>query len=172
MIRLFPLLTLFLFGCSAPTITSNCDNTADFSTYKTFTFAYYEAYNKPNHPEYENLENRALIEYAIANELQHIGYSQVAEKGDLTVVYDIIIKDMVDPRVDSAVIYKPWVDTKIDSFNYTEGLLVIRLIDRQIGKMVWQGSLSGILNRKPQRFGNKVEQYITKLFSTLSKQMQ
>ena len=74
---------------------------------------------------------------------------------------------MIDPRVDSAVIYKPWVDTKIDSFNYTEGLLVIRLIDYREGKMVWQGSLSGILNHKPNKFEKKLERYIAELFSSL-----
>ena len=83
------------------------------------------------------------------------------------VVFDIIITDKVDPRVDSAVIYKPWVDTRTDSFNYTEGLLVVRLIDQSAGTMIWQGSLSGILNNKPEKFGRKADTYMTLLFASL-----
>ena len=126
----------------------------------------------PSHPEYNNPENRQLVKQAITNELTKLGYSEIETDGDLLVLYDIIIKEMVDPRVDSAVIYKPWVDTKTDSFNYMEGLLVVKLVDREGDNMVWQGSLSGILNNKPEKFGRKADYYMTKLFAALVEHMQ
>lgn len=169
--RLLILLTIFFIGCSVTTITSNFDESADFSSYKTFSFTAYEPSVKPAHPEYNNPESRLIIQQAITKELTKMGYAPVAENPDLMVAFDVIITEMVDPRVDSAVIYKPWVDTKTDTFNYTEGLLVIRLIDQEKGNMVWQGSLSGVLNRKPEKFGNKIDLYLGKLFAALADHM-
>lgn len=170
--RLLILLVIFFTGCSAPIITSNCDESADFSLYRTFSYGTYQATTKPAHPEYNNAENRQLIKQAISNELIKLGYAEKENNGDLMVLFDFIITEMVDPRVDSAIIYKPWVDTKTDSFNYTEGLLVIKLIDNKEGNLIWQGSLSGILNNKPEKFGRKADFYMTKLFAALVEHMQ
>jgi hypothetical protein len=170
--RLLILLTIFFIGCSVPTITSNCDESADFSSYKTFSYTTYQESTKPVQPEYNNPENREIIKQAITNELVMMGYLAVEDDPDLLVAFDVIITEMVDPRVDSAVIYKPWVDTKTDSFSYTEGLLVVRLIDKKEGNLVWQGSLSGIVNRKPEKFGHKIDDYIAKLFAALAEHMQ
>jgi len=170
--RLILILGIIFLGCSAPTITSNCDNSANFSIYKTFAFKNNPENINPSLSEYHTDAFRVLIEKGIGNELMKLGYRKVLDSADLIVAYDVLIKNMLDPRVDSAVIYKPWVDTKIDSFNYTEGLLVIRLIDHDKNKMVWQGSLSGILNRKPEKFGEMVDVYICKLFDALAKQLQ
>lgn len=170
--RFLVLMAIFFIGCSAPTITSNCDETADFRSYKTFSYGAYQVSTKPAHPEYNNPENRQLIQQAISNELTKLGYTEIETNGDLMILFDIIITEMVDPRVDSAVIYKPWVDTKTDSFNYTEGLLVVKLVDYKGGNMIWQGSLSGILNNKPEKFGRKADFYMTKLFAPLVEHMQ
>jgi len=166
------LVLIFFVGCSAPTITSNSEKSTNFNSYSSFSLANRKAILRPNQHGYENPEINKIIKQAIANELIAAGYKLVKDNPDLLVVYDIVITEMVDPRVDSAVIYKPWVDTKIDSFNYSEGLLVVRLIDQRKGKMVWQGSLSGILNRNPKQFSKRAETYISKLFVSLHKQIQ
>ena len=163
---------IFFVGCSAPIISSNCEESADFSAYKTFSYVSYQESLNAAHPEYNNPENRQLIEESITRELNKLGYLKKEAMGDLMVGFEFIITDMVDPRVDSAVIYKPWADTKTDSFNYTEGLLVVRLVDREGGNLVWQGSLSGILNNKPEKFGRKLDDYMTKLFAALVEHMQ
>lgn len=170
--RLIVVLLGFFICCSPPTITSNRDSNADFSSFKTYCFADYNQNQIVKRPDYDNAESRAIIDAAINNEMAKLGYSKVDSGSDLMVQYDILITEKVDPRVDSAVIYKPWVDVRTDTFNYTEGLLIIRLIDRHKGKMIWQSSLSGILKRKPKSFDNKLDNYIAELFSSLSKQIQ
>ena len=74
---------------------------------------------------------------------------------------------MVDPRYDSAVIYKPWVDTKLDTFNYTEGLTTIQLIDFNASEMIWQGSVTGILVQSPEKFQQRITKDVAKIFATL-----
>jgi hypothetical protein len=169
--RFFLPVLVLIIGCSPPTMTSNCDESVDFKQYTTFCVVDVQEEENPVYPEYDNYDNRILVETAIINELTNMGYKRMEKSPDLIVDFDIVITEKVDPRVDSAVIYKPWVDTKIDSFNYTEGLLVVRVVDRQEKKLVWQGSLSGIINSKPQAFDNKIKSYISKLFDTLSCRM-
>lgn len=170
--RLIVVIFGFFLSCSPPTITSNRDTKTDLSSFKTYCFADYNQTKKITRPDYDNLETRAIIDSAIAKEMAKLGYTLVEKASDIMVQYDIVITEKVDPRVDSAVIYKPWVDVRTDTFNYTEGLLIIRLIDRNKDKMVWQGSLSGIINRKPKSFDNKLDNYIAELFSSLSEQLQ
>ena len=166
--RFFVPVLVLIIGCTPPTITSNCDQSVNFKQYTTFCVVDVQEEENPVYPEYDNFDNRVLIEKAIINELTKMGYTRSEDSPDLVVDFDIVITEKVDPRVDSAVIYKPWVDTRIDSFNYTEGLLVVRVVDRNAEKLVWQGSLSGILNKKPEAFDNKIKSYISKLFDTLS----
>lgn len=170
--RLVPIVIWFFIGCSPPVITSNSEPGTDFNSFETFCFADYDPELPVARPDYNNPQNRKIIEEAIINELQKLGYTKVDRNSELMVQYDILITEMVDPRVDSAVIYKPWIYAQTDTFNYTEGVLVVRLIEREKGKLLWQGSLTGILNRKPDSFGNKIEQYITELFSGLAERMQ
>lgn len=170
--RLIVIVLWIFIGCSPPTITSNSDSTADFKSYATFCFSDYDPELPVARPDYNNPENRAVIETAIIQELEKIGYDKVDRDSDLMVQYDIIITEKVDPRVDSAVVYKPWADTRTDSYNYTEGLLVVRLIDRRKSRLIWQGSLTGILDRNPGSFGKKIDDYLVDLFVSLSEQMQ
>lgn len=170
--RLVPIIIWIFIGCSRPEITSNSGSGTDFSRYATFCFADYDQEMPVARPDYNNPTNRRLIETAIINELQQLGFEKVDRGSDIMVQYDIIITEMFDPRVDSAVVYKPWIDIKTDTFNYTKGLLVVRIIDREEGRLVWQGSITGILNRQPETFGRKIEKYIAELFSGLATQRQ
>ena len=166
------IIALWIFiGCSSPNIATNSDSTADFKSYSTFCFSDYNPELPVARPDYDNIKNRAVIEAAIIGELEKLGYVKVERNSELMVQYDIIITEKVDPRVDSAVVYKPWADTKMDSYNYTEGLLVIRLIDRPRSKLIWQGSLTGILDQNPDNFGKKIDGYILDLFAGLGSQM-
>ena len=170
--RLIPIVLGIFIGCSSPVITSNSGPGVNFNSYTTFCFADYDPEMPVARPDYNNPHNRQIIEAAIIKELEHLGFQKVERNSELMVQYDIIITEKFDPRVDSAVVYKPWVDVKADTFNYTEGLLVIRLIDRVPGKLVWQGSITGILNRQPETFGKKIEKYLAELFSGLAGRMQ
>jgi hypothetical protein len=170
--RLVPIVLWIFVSCSRPVITSNSSSGTDFNRYTTFCFADYDPEIPVARPDYNNPKNRGIIEAAIITELETLGYKKVARDSELMVQYDIIITEKFDPRIDSAVVYKPWVDVQTDTFNYTEGLLVVRLIERVPGELLWQGSITGILNRKPETFGKNIEKYLAELFTGLAGQMQ
>lgn len=160
-------LLLIILGCDTPRIVSTAVPGLDFGSYKTYQIT--EAQNKADitHPAYDNDSNRAVMIESIRNEMAKLGLDYQLQAPDLLVVYNLVITDMVDPRYDSAVIYKPWVDTRLDSFNYTEGLMTIKLIDYEASEMVWQGSVTGILDRSPEKFKQNIKKDVAKIFATL-----
>ena len=166
------LLLALILGCDTPRIVSSQAPGVDFNAYKTYQIATYIDGINITYPNYDNPTNRAIIVEAIASELNDIGYTKVEKLPDLLVIYDMVITDMVDPRYDSAVIYKPWVDTKLDSFNYTEGLMRVRLIENENSELIWQGSVTGILDSSPERFAQRLRKDIGKIFASLSERLQ
>ena len=74
---------------------------------------------------------------------------------------------MVDTRLDSAVIYKPWVDTKQDSFNYTEGALTLILMDDANGNIIAQSQLESVMDRNPKKFTSAIPHIIKMMFKRI-----
>ena len=165
------LLLGLMLGCNTPRLVSSSAPGADFGLYHTYKMATYEARINVAYPAYDNPANRALILAAIDQELIGMGYASTEYSPELLVVYDMVITNMVDPRYDSAVVYKPWVDTRLDSFNYTQGLMRIQLIDYKTSELLWQGSITGILNSSPERFAKRLRKDVGKIFASLSERL-
>ena len=166
------LLIGLILGCNTPRLVSSSAPGTNFGLYHTYQMAAYEARINVAYPAYDNPANRVLILTAIDQELISMGFANTEHSPDLIVVYDMVITDMVDPRYDSAVVYKPWVDTKLDSFNYTQGLMRIQLIDNKTSELVWQGSITGILESSPERFAQRLRKDVGKIFASLSERLQ
>lgn len=165
--RLGLFLLVILLGCDTPRIISTAVPGVDFTSYKTFQISESQQKTDITHPAYDNPENREIMLESIRQEMTKLGYEHTSASPDLLVVYKLVITDMVDPRYDSAVIYKPWVDTKLDTFNYTEGLTTIQLIDFDASEMIWQGSVTGILVQSPDKFQQRISKDVAKIFATL-----
>lgn len=159
-------------GCDTPRLVSSAAPGVDFSLYQTYQMASYETRINITYPTYDNAETRLLILEAINQEMVGLGYTSVEHSPDLLVVYDMVITAMVDPRYDSAVIYKPWVDTKLDSYNYTQGIMMIKLIDNEKSEIIWQGSVTDILDNSPERFKHRLRKDVGKIFASLSERLQ
>lgn len=155
---------LFLAGCQVSSFSTRVVSNIDLSSYDSFAFADYPAYINITQPEYDNPENRALIEQSIKNEMESWGLKQSQLGKKLWVAYTLSIKDMTDTRVDSAAIYKPWVDFKQDTFNYTQGAFSLVLIDSETQKVIAQSQIEGILDRDPKRFRSAIPRLVKRMF--------
>lgn len=158
---------LFLAGCQISTFTTRVVPKINLEKYDSFAFADYPAYINITQPEYDNPENRALIENSIKNEMEAWGLKQSKLGKKLWVAYTLSIKDMTDTRIDSAVIYKPWVDLKQDTFNYTQGAFSLVLIDSQTEKVIAQSQIEGILDRDPKRFRSAIPRLVKRMFKKI-----
>lgn len=166
------LLLVLILACDTPRIISSAVPGVDFKQFKTYRLVDYDLKRNITHPAYDNPTNRDIIVRAINNQMTNLGYSYSEESPDLLVIYDIVITDMIDPRYDSAVVYKPWVDTRLDTFNYTQGLMSIKLIDSEKSEMIWQGSVTGILDKSAEKFQHRIPKEVGKIFACLSKRSQ
>lgn len=154
------LLFLLITGCKISSFTTIVAPTTSFNSFKTFRIVDFPHQINITQPEYDNPENRTLINQVISEEMTEWGLKKKADTADLIITYTLLIRDMVDTRIDSAVIYKPWLDTQQDSFNYTEGALTIFLMDAASGGIIAQSKLEGIMDRKPKKFNSAIPRLI------------
>lgn len=149
------LVVLALAGCAAdPVIRSDYDRMADFSAYRSFGFADRLGTDPAG---YATLATQRL-KRAITEAMEGRGYVRVDREPDLLVDFRSRVQDKV--RVISAPplwgpfpygydgydgyrggMYRPWSGYGgfTDVQSYTEGTLVIDLIDRTRRAVVWEG---------------------------------
>ncbi|VAW27551.1 hypothetical protein MNBD_BACTEROID06-967 [hydrothermal vent metagenome] len=164
-------LFLILASCKVSSFTTVVSPSLSFQSYKTFRLIEYSQQVNITQPEYDNPENRKLINQSIIEEMKSLGLSQNQAKSDIIVTYTLLIRDMVDTRIDSAVVYKPWVDTQQDSFNYTEGALTLVFIDDKTGNVLAQSQLESIMDRNPKKFESDIPKIIKKMFNRIENEI-
>lgn len=160
-------LLLLISGCRISSFTTIVAPTTAFNTYETFRIVEFPHQINITQPEYDNPENRLLINKSIKEELVDWGLTEKLDTADIIVTYTLLIRDMVDTRVDSAVVYKPWVDTKQDSFNYTEGALALIFMDDATGSIIAQSQLESVMDRDPEKFNSAIPRIIKMMFKRI-----
>ena len=141
---------LALVGCAAsgPTIRSDVDPRADFSSFRTFGF-----YPITAPAGYSGFIARYLEE-AISREMIARGYTR-AEAADLMINFHIQARDAVEVTQTPATYYGwrtgyRWgaVPYETNVRQYTEGTLNVDLVDRARGQLVWAGVAVGRVKQK------------------------
>ena len=166
------LLLLILAGCKVSSFTTIVAPSTTFESYKTFRLIEYPHQVNITQPEYDNAENRNLINDAIIKEMTNWGFTQNQSNSDIIVTYTLLIRDMVDTRIDSAVVYKPWLDTQQDSFNYTEGAFTLVFMEDKTGNILAQSQLESIMDRNPKKFKSAIPHMIKKMFSRIENEVK
>jgi hypothetical protein len=152
---------------SAVEVRSDFDHHANFSQYKTYSWA------KVDTPD--PLWNDRVKE-AVDRALTAKGWSQVPSGGDVSVV------------AVGTTHQKPTLRTFYDGFgggwqwggfadattyveNYTEGTLVVDLFDSASKKLIWRGSATDVLSGKPEKDEKKVDKAVAKMFDHFPPQL-
>lgn len=135
-----------LAGCaSGPQIYSNSDPAGDFSGYRTYNFA------EPlgtDRPEYSSLLSQYL-KTAVSRELGARGY-QRSDNPDLLVNFYTETKEKVQSTTTAGPglggfygwrtgYYGVWGGYETRVTQYTEGTLVVDLVDAKRNQLVWEG---------------------------------
>ncbi len=161
------LLLLLVTSCKISSFTTIVAPQTSFSSFTTFRFVEYSQQVNLAQPEYDNPQNREIINKAIVEELKGWGLTEKQDTADIVVTYTLLIRDMVDNRLDSAVIYKPWVDTKQDSFNYTEGTFTLIIMDNSTGSILAQSQFESVMDRNPKKFKTALPRLIKLMFKRI-----
>ncbi len=157
-------MTLLLGACApAITVSSDQDPSQDFKDYKYFAWGPTEEHRNTLYPMFDNELNRKRVRMAIEQELIKRGFIYHEKQADFKVDFHIAItsKTAVDTYHPEQT--TPWVTQQVEVFDYTEGTLVVHLVDSETNQLVWQGTAVSVL--RPN--SNQVEQRIIKAVSKI-----
>lgn len=158
------LCALFLWGCSSVSVVSDYDPNTDFS--KHMTYSIYKGVVKDRKLEAAPLAKKRVLE-AIYTEMQKKGLIEAdSVKADLIVNAHAGTKEKVDVT-DHA--YGGWwsrpYGRDIDVSHYTEGALIIDLVDKSKNELVWRGTGTTVLQDRgtPQKQQKYIEEAVAKI---------
>ena len=169
------LVSMLVACATGPRIRTDADPTADFSQYRTYGFYQPLAMEQSGYTSYLS-DN---IKMAVRREMEARGYRYSADKADLLVNFQGVIREKTDvyeiPRSDVQYFYSyrarayyafpVWYDeTRVSQ--YTEGTLTVDLVDAARNRLVWSGDAIGRVNQKtPQQRVAAADQAISAIFA-------
>ena len=178
--KLFALFAVFtLAACSTVTVTTDYDHSAAFGKYKTYTLAPSTGGQKLSARSEEMLRN------AIRSQLAARGVKEaVSGKGDLAIVRHVFTRDKFTVRQYTDWgsgsssgggwpyaygSYSMWAgapSTYQDTSKYTEGTLVLDVVDTHTNKLVFRGSATAVVGVQVKNARN-IEKAVAKMVAAL-----
>ncbi len=161
------LAVLFLSSCSSVHTNTDYDKNVDFSQYKTFSF-----YQKGLDSLKLNDLDKSRVTNSIIYNLEQKGLKMVPS-GDLLVNITVSYKDRTDinqtysPGYGGYGGYGGWGYgnyPRTYSRSYTEGRMLVDLVDKNRNKLVWQGYVSGMDLDQIRNKDQMIPKTIDKLF--------
>jgi hypothetical protein len=163
-VRLAGILVFIIFTFAASTqaqsVQADFDRSFDFSKLKTFNFAIQR--RSPGDPLAKDTLNDGRIKTALESKLTASGYRrETAQKPDFAIAYYITTRNKVDVQ-DYSFGPRRWFggrDIRVDQ--YTEGTLIVDLIDPNTKQLIWRGRASGSVELKDA--DKKIDKAVEKL---------
>jgi len=158
------LASLFLFLLALPLLAdqkdTDFDPTTDFSKFKTFTVRQGQLTAKS--PELHSTIVQKKIEESIRTQLTAKGLHEVPNTPDLIVNFNFGAADK--RQVESFPAGRWGRARRVESYRFTEGTLVVNLMDRNGRELVWRGVYRDD-ESNPGKISEKLPDDIKKLFS-------
>ena len=162
---------LMLASCvSAPTITSNYDHQADFSSYHSFSFFVPFGIDEAG---YESLVSQTL-KSAARSEMEARGYTYTETGGDLLINFNARLQQKTNiSQVPVAPMigfrrgfYGGWngYETQVDQ--YKEGTVKLDLVDAERKQLVWEGvAVARVTSKQTQNRDAALTAAVTQMFA-------
>lgn len=162
------ILALGLLACTSFNVKTDYDSTADFTTFKTFSFAGLADVNKGG--IYDNSLTQKRIESAVVRELTAKGLRQVGldEPSDLLVHYWFNVQDKQRlesggtsvgvARYGGGYGWGMGYGGGVTTVDYKEGTLILDLVEPAKKQLVWRATIVGTLQGSAKdnvELGNK-----------------
>lgn len=163
-------------GCSPYRVISNrTDKTADWTSYRTFTFIDTNRIDPVPSDSYRS--SIELVKRAVASELTNRGYQQIASNqlgasADLLVNIGGIVNEKTQTR--QTTIYEApryigqrrysWQSQEVPVGTYKEGTINVHLVDFRRNTLLWDAAVSSVL-RKGNVTPDQIQEGVSKLFA-------
>ena len=168
---LLSLITMALLSSCGPSlkISSDYDQSADFTMYRTFSI-----YDLKTNGHVNELNKDRIAKY-IRAEMTKKGFKETDTRPDLMVNAVTVIKDKRSLVANSSYynyggFYRPytyWAPassyTTLSTYQYKDGSLVIDVVDAKTKKMIWEGSASAQFEKKPENPDAAISSTVAKI---------
>jgi hypothetical protein len=168
---------LVMMGC-APSVSVNYDydKNVDFGPLKNYTWL--PPPETPSGTVQAELERNSLldsrIKTAVNEQLGAKGYQPNSEQPDLLLTYHTGMKDKIDVT-DWGYGYGPYAGYGgawyggggVDVYQYTEGTLILDIIDADSKNLIWRGSMQGTLDpgASPEQREARIKDAVAKMMA-------
>jgi hypothetical protein len=166
------IIVLFFTGCTFMKVSSDYDKNADYKAYKTFNFT------QSIEGLRVNADNKEIIKSAIINEMNARGYKKSNSiNADIWIHLFIVINKSVEttevystPMGANPYQYSfGFSNTSVDFHNYTEGTLIIDIVDGTKKEIIWEGRASTPIDKdgtetEKEKLINKIVKKIFKKY--------
>lgn len=143
------------------------------ANYKTYGFYEFTAAGDTNSATFQL--RAEILKNAIKKEMNVRGYQFVSTGADLLINIGIIVKQQVQTRQtnwqnDGQFTYMgqrnyTWKSEEVEVGRYKEGTLILHIVETARNKMIWEGSMSGVVPDKPDTKNNTAGKAMKKLFA-------
>jgi hypothetical protein len=167
LLAVLALLLTGLAGCSTMSVDYDFDTEVDFQQLQTFTWI-------DTAPQYgQDTSGLVLkrIQNAIGGELAARNMRESAEQPDVLVAYHLGAKDKIQVT-DWGYSYSSYYwgrgGQRIDVYSYTEGQLIIDLVDARTKELVWRGSGTKVINqgkKSPEELQAAIDEAVNKIMA-------
>lgn len=169
---------VLLAGCSSLTVKYDYDSEVDFGKYKSYGWMARPAGMPTNALEAEGqsglLDGR--IRNAISGVMTDRGLAENEDSPDLLVVHHLGSQEKIqvtDWGYRYSDYYWGYGGRQIDVHSYTEGMLVVDLVDAETKALVWRGTGTGVVDktqRTPEELQARLNNVIAQIMQSFPPQ--
>jgi hypothetical protein len=158
---LFVLVVAFISGCAAYSIKTDFDRSIDFSRYTTYKWMKTPSDVLGPRSTQSLLDKR--VKSAVNRELAMKGLQESTGQAELLITYHAGVRNKVDVSTHRYG-YRGW-GTAVDVQQYSEGTLVLDLIDAERNQLIWRGWGTGAVDRDPSQMESRVNKAVTEILA-------
>lgn len=173
LIAILSLMVLFTQCASIRVFNTETATDAEPGKYKTFGFYELKASGDTISSTFK--ERAEILKSAIRTQMELKGYRYVEAKADLLVNIGIVVKREIQTRQtnwqnDGRFTYMgqrnySWKSEEVEVGRYREGTLTLHIVETARNKMIWKGSMEGVVPEKSDPSGKTANDALAKLFA-------
>lgn len=164
---------LLVTGCSQYDINYDYDVESNFSAYRTYSWipmTINEGATSATAAAQSNTLLDSRIRSAVNTNMATKGFTVDEQNPDILVVYHTGMQNKVevtDYGYTYAGSYWGWAGNNVDVYSYTEGTLLVDLVDAKTKKLAWRGSASGVIEpgNSPEKITENINNVVRQIFA-------
>lgn len=164
---------VLLAGCSQYDINYDYDVDSNFSAYRTYSWIP-QTINEGGTSASTAVQSNTLLDKritsAVDTAMKAKGFTVDDQNPEILVVYHTGMQDKVDVTdwgYTYSGSYWGWAGNDVDVYNYTQGTLLIDLVDAKTKQLVWRGSATGVVEpgNSPEKIQENIDNVVTQIFA-------